>query len=116
MIHCPACGMVASGDEFLQIGDHKLICPICLSILEDGFICPECGRFNINCTDPFIDNHHLMAMARPILKILRIRKKRYGICGICKKISACGDFKKELRQANVENKGIEKHKITDNYS
>jgi hypothetical protein len=43
-LQCPVCCYSGSEDEIRFIGDHKVICGHCRSILEISFICPECGQ------------------------------------------------------------------------
>jgi hypothetical protein len=96
-VQCPSCGTAGNGDNFRLLGNHKILCGTCKSVLDIGYICPECGEFMSNIL-PVDQSQSLVQKIRILVKkgywpTLKPERE----CGLCRFKASPDDFKPVVR-------------------
>jgi hypothetical protein len=93
LIQCPLCGILASKENFRLLGNHKVICGSCKTIMDIGFLCPECGQI-MYCGDPIYENLSVRLLIRSYLVNKRFPvMKGEKSCELCGHKAIANDFK-----------------------
>lgn len=93
LIQCPVCGNLENKESFRLLGNHKVICGACKSIMDIGYLCPECGQI-MYCGDPSYQD----LPVRLLIKSYLVNKRFPAMvgektCELCGHKSIASDFK-----------------------